>query len=65
MGWGTGYVLCACLLLMLAVVAFSYGMFGPSSGLPHPPIGTACGVLFLTLYGASQIALFVVPGDDF
>lgn len=63
-GWGTGYVLCSCLLLMLAVFAFSYGMFGPSSGLPHSPLGTASGILFVALYVGSQIALFVTPGQE-
>lgn len=63
-GRGTRYVVVSCLALMLAVLCFAYGVFAPGSELPHPPLGTASGLLFAAIYAVMQIGLFLYPSDD-
>lgn len=63
-GRGTRYVAASCLALMLAVGCFAYGVFGPGSQLPHPPLGTASGLLFASIYVSMQVGLFLFPSED-
>jgi hypothetical protein len=63
-GRGVGYVVLACLALLLAVACFAYGVFGPGSELPHTPVGTASGILFATIYVGMQVGLFLFPSTD-
>lgn len=63
-GRGIRYVVVSCLALMLAVGCFAYGVFGPGSQLPHPPLGTASGLLFTAIYVAMQAGLFLFPSED-